>query len=253
MTKDTSNTPQPDSDDVLDNITDIEKYFLHSKSEIVHKLRLLASSKSSLTGYFNNGNEFFLTAVIDVLRDKNILVLDITHDSALNKKITEADHLVFKTKHLGISAQFNTSSVQTAKFQGEQHLACEIPEDLLWVQRREDYRVHIPMNNNAVCQIKNSEGTIEEYRIIDVSGNGLAIADENFALNYEAGDQLTDVNLIFEEDLSCTTNLVIQNKLPLNFSSPAAGQRLGCQFVLLQPAFSTNLHRFINTIDSQHR
>jgi len=237
----------------LENIADIEKYFIRSKGEIVQKLRLLSKGKSALTGYFNNSSEFFLTAIIDVLRDKNVIVLDISKDEALNSKITQSGHVVFKAKHSGITAQFDTDLIQTAKFQGQQFFACKIPDDLLWVQRRNDFRVHIPLGNNAVCQIKNDDGELIEYRIIDASGGGIAIADESFALKVEAGEQFTGVNLIFNKELSCTTNLTIQNTLPLNFSSPTAGQRIGCSFQFLQADFSADLQRYINQLDSLYR
>jgi len=251
MTNDNTNTPTSNED--LENIADIEKYFLRSKGEIVQKLKLLGKSKSALTGYFNNGNDFFLTSIIDVLRDKNVLVLDINQDKKLNSKITQSEHIVFKTKHLGITAQFNTDSIQTAKFQGQQFLACAIPDDLLWVQRRNAFRAHVPMSENAVCQIKNQDGELNEFRIIDVSGGGIALADENFTLQVEAGDEFNNVNLIFNDELSCTTNLTVQNTLPLNFNSPSAGQRIGCKFNGLQADFAADLQRYINQLDSQSR
>lgn len=253
MTDNNRHTPPTPVDETLENIADIEKYFLHAKGEIVQKLRLLAKSKSSITGYFNHGNDFFLTGIVDVLRDKNILVLDISNDQTLNKKITEANHIVFKTKHMGITAQFNAQSVQTAKFKGQQYFACTIPEELLWVQRREHYRAHIPMSNKAVCQIKNNEASLEEYRIIDVSCGGIAIADENFCLKVEAGEEFINANLIFIDELSTTTSLTIQNTLPLNFNAPDSGQRIGCRFGSLRSDFEAELQRYINLLDSEYR
>lgn len=261
MTNDNSNNPPASLDSSsgaaaqteLDNITDIEKYFLHSKGEIIQKLRLLCKSKSSITGYFNNGNEFFLTAVVDVLRDKNILVLDISNNPELNEQILKSERLVFKAKHLGITAQFNIRSIQTAKYKGEQSFACAIPDDLIWVQRREHFRVHIPLSDNAVFQIKDDEGDLKEYRIIDVSGGGIAIADELFSLQVEAGDEFTNITLFFDDDISTSTDLHIQNKLPLDFSNSDAGQRVGCQFTSLRTDFSADLQRYINTLDSHYR
>ncbi|VAW95560.1 hypothetical protein MNBD_GAMMA23-1128 [hydrothermal vent metagenome] len=237
----------------LDGITDVEKYFLHSKGEIVQKLRLLGKGKSAINGYFNHGNDFFLTSVIDVLRDKNILVLDITPDAELNKKIIDADNIIFKAKHLGISAQFKAASIQTAKFKGQQLFACAIPDDLLWVQRREHFRVHIPLSNNAVFQIKTAQGDISEYPIIDVSGGGIAIADKSFALKVEADDEFNNVSLLFNDELSCTTDLIVQNTLPLYFDKPSAGQRIGCRFNALLTDFSADLQRYINLLDSHYR
>jgi len=255
---DNSDTP-PDNKNkagastALENITNIENYILQSKGEIIQKLRLLAKGKSSITGYFNSGKDFFLTAIIDVLRDKNVLVLDISNDSALNNKVTQSDKIVFKTKHLGIQAQFTIDSIQTAKFHGQQYFACNIPENIIWVQRREFFRVRIPLSDNAVFQIKNDEDKLVEYPIIDVSGGGIAIADEKFNLQVEAGDEFTDAHLIFENGLSTTTDLTVQNTLPLDFNKPNNGQRIGCKFQNLRSDFSAELQRYINILDSHYR
>lgn len=261
MTDNNPNNSSPDASEAasssnidLDGITDIEKYLLQSKGEIVQKLRLLGKSKSSISGFFNHGNDFFLTSVIDVLRDKNILVLDISSDPELNKKITTASNIILKAKHLGITAQFKTPSIQTAKFKGQQLLACTIPDNLLWVQRREHFRVHIPLSNNAMFQIKTEQDRVSEYPIIDVSGGGIAIADETFSLKVEAGDEFNNVSLFFNDDLSCTTDLIVQNTLPLHFDKPSAGQRVGCRFnSLLLTDFSADLQRYINLLDSHYR
>ena len=247
-----ANTTSPDSNE-LDGIADIEKYFLHSKGEIAQKLRLLEKSKSSITGYFNNGNEFFLTAIVDVIRDKNILVLDISNNKELNDKVLKSEHIVFKAKHLGITAQFNTKNMQTAKLKGQRFFACPLPEDLLWVQRRQYFRVRIPLCDNALFQITKEVGELKEYRIIDVSAGGIAIADETFELQVEAGDELHDSNLIFEDNLSTTTNLTIQNTLPLDFNNPDAGQRIGCMFQGLKSDFAAELQKYINALDSHYR
>lgn len=254
MTDNNSNDHLPDSSNIeLENTADVEKYFLHSKGEIVQKLRLLAKSKSSISGFFNHGNNFFLTAVVDVLRDKNILVLDISPDPALNEKIVNADNIVFKTKHLGVTAQFKAQSIQTAKFHGQHLFACAIPDDLIWVQRREHFRVRVPLSSNALFQIKADQGDITEYRIIDVSGGGIAIADEAYALKVEAGDELNNVDLFFDNELSCTTDLIVQNTLPLYFDKPTEGQRIGCHFNGLRTDFSAELQRYINQLDSHYR
>ncbi len=241
------------SNDDLEGITNVEKYFIHSRGEIIQKLRLLGKSKSSITGFFNNGKGLFLTAVIDVLRDKNILILDITQDPELNTNITKSERLFFKTKHFGITTQFSVNAIQTAKYQGQQFFACQIPENLLWVQRREYFRVQIPLSENAVFQVKNDNAELAEYRIIDLSSSGISIEDKLFSLKVEAGDEFTNANLIFNENLGTTTNLQIANTLPLDFNNPDAGQRIGCAFKGLQADFEAELQRYINILDSHYR
>ena len=79
------------------NIEDYEKYLLYSRGEIIQKLRQLGKGKNLITGHI--GNETVLTAVIDVLSDNNLVVLDYAANEALNQKLIDAKRVIKNFRH----------------------------------------------------------------------------------------------------------------------------------------------------------
>ncbi len=235
-----------------DHIEKLEEYILHNRNEIVQKLRLLAKDRCVITGYFNHGNEFIITAVIDVLKDRNVLVLDYGANEALNEKLINADRIVFKTQHKGINAQFSTDKIVRAKFQGQTFLACDIPSEMLWVQRREAYRVRIPLSDEAICQIKLESGDLLEMPVLDISSGGIALMDENLQFEFEPGDTLSACHLFLPDDIRGAVELEICNQIVIKQGNKT-GQRFGSKFLNISPNLMTFIQRYINAVDSIRR
>lgn len=238
-----------------DNIENTEKYLLHSRGEIIQKLKMLAKDHCLITAHFNAGQESLITAVIDVLREKELLALDYGSNENINQKLLKADRVVFKTQHNGITAQFSARSVIKAKLKGQPVFAVALPEDLLWVQRREYYRIRVPLGMPIECHYTDDEGETRTHRIIDISSGGVALADPDYAFDLEdaAGGVLHNCRITLPEHGDGLVSLEIRNQLPLNFDDPGAGQRIGCSFVSIGSDFEANIQRYIHYIEAQRK
>jgi len=238
-----------------DNIENAEKYLLHSRGEIIQKLKMLAKDHCLITAHFNAGQESLITAVVDVLREKELIALDYGSNEAINKKLLGAERIVFKTQHHGITAQFSARSIIKAKLKGQPVFAVSIPEDLLWVQRREYYRIRIPLGVPIECHHTDESGETEIHKIIDISSGGIALADPEYDFDLEdaAGTILQNCRIVLPEFGEGLVALEIRNQLPLKFDDPGAGQRIGCSFVSIGSDFEANIQRYINHIETQRK
>lgn len=228
------------------NIEDYEKYLLHSRGEIIQKLRQLGKDKNLVTAHV--GNETILTAIIDVLSDNDLVVLDYAAEEKLNKKLVEAKRVILHTQHQGITAQFTVSNIKKARLKGNTVLACPLPENLLWVQRREAYRVRIPRSSRVTCEFYNANQTRVECDIIDISASGFAISNEHNKLNYQVGDLFQNCKLHLADFGSATIDIEIRNEIQLPDSL-----RIGCAFINLNTDTSSIVQRFIHMIDALQR
>ena len=238
-----------------DNIENTEKYLLHSRGEIIQKLKMLAKDKCLISAHFNAGRDSLITAVIDVLREKELLALDYGSNEKVNQKLLNADRIVFKTQHHGITAQFSARSVIKAKLKGQPVFAVPLPEDLLWVQRREFYRIRVPLGVPIICQHTDDDGVTTDHTIIDISSGGVALADPDYHFDLEdaAGTILQNCKITLPEFGEGIVSLEIRNQLPLKFEDPGAGQRIGCSFVSLGSDFESNIQRYIHHIEAQRK
>ncbi|HEB87402.1 MAG TPA: flagellar brake protein [Gammaproteobacteria bacterium] len=234
-------------------VDNYEKYLLNSKAAIVQKLRQLAKSKNNLTAHFGGGKYSMLTQIVDVLPDKDLVVLDYGSNEATNKKLLQSEHTVFKTQHEGVTAQFSTGFLQKAKLHGKPAFACPIPESLLWVQRREFYRVRIPLRDNIFCELIHNEDILVPYSVLDISIAGLAIRIEDSKYTIEAGMLFNGARLILPNEESGLVNIEIMNYLPLKQNNPEAGLRFGCQFHNISTDISAKIQRYIYDIELMNR
>lgn len=220
---------------------------LHSRGEIIQKLRQLGKNNSTIIIHFN-GNAI-LSSVVDVLTDKNLLVLDCGVDEAINKKLTVNDHAIVKTDFQGITAQFSINNIRRARLKGNSCFACDLPDKVLWVQRREFYRVKIPLSMNVSCELIHGDNNRAVYPVLDVSTGGLALFDKNNELELEPGNLFHNSKLVLANEGESFINLEVRNHIQINQSDPAAGTRCGCAFINLTGDFASTLQRFINLVD----
>ena len=236
-------------------VDNYEKYLLHTRAAIIQKLKQLAKGKNNITAHFAAGKYSLLTQVVDVLTDKGLVVLDYGSDEKTNKKIIEAERIVFKTQHEGITAQFNANKIQKAKFQSRPAFACAIPDSILWVQRREYYRVRIPFGDNIQCALAHSQDTVIEYPVLDISIAGIALHMKELDLEYtlQPGMIFERARLLLPDGESGIVNLEIVNELPMKEGNPDAGERFGCQFNDVSGDTSAMIQRYIYEIEQQNR
>ncbi len=236
-----------------DNIENYEQYLLHGRGAIIQKLRQLGKSKNMITAHFGGGQYSMLTVVIDVLPDRDLLVLDYGANETINKKLLDTNRVVFKTQHDGITAQFTATRLQRCKLHGKTAFACPIPEDLLWVQRREFYRVRIPLGENVTCTLVNGENESVTYKVLDISISGLCLHNTSNKIQFEVEQTFSNCKLNLANHGTEAVNLIVRNVIPIKQDDPSAGERVGCCFANLASDLSANIQRYIHTIDALTR
>ena len=228
------------------NIEDYDKYLLHSRGEIIQKLRQLGKDKNLVTAHI--GSETVLTAVIDVLTDSDLLVLDYASNEKLNQKLINAKRVILHTHHKGITAQFTASNIKKARLKGNTVLACPLPENMLWVQRREAYRVRIPRSSHVTCEFFTEDKQSVECQLLDISATGFAISNENNKLKFMIGDIFQGCKIHLAEFGSGHVDIEIRNEIQVSDML-----RIGCTFLNINTDMSSMVQRYIHMIDALQR
>lgn len=236
-----------------DNAENMEQYLLQGRGSIIQKLRQLGKGKNLITAHFGGGKYSLLTAVVDVLPDKDLLVLDYGANETMNQKILTAERIVCKTQHQGITAQFTLHGMQRAKLGGKTAFACPLPDSLLWVQRREYYRVTIPRSDQAVCGLPDADEILHSYPLLDISIAGLALHVTDSAACFEPGQVFQGCRLELSDTASGQVTLEVQNVRAVREDEPAAGTRIGCRFVELHPDLGASIQRYIHAVEAMRR
>ena len=229
-----------------DNIEDQEKYQIHGRGEIMQKLRMLGKSNSMITAYFGGGEYSLLTLVVDVMADKNLLVLDYGANETMNQKLLQNNRAVLSTNHQGIRAQFSISNIQKAKLQGKACFACPIPDALLWVQRREFYRVRVPLSEQVVVELTNSDGEKFLFPVLDISLGGIALSYTDQAIELDASMVFSSCNLKLGNHAEGHVSLELRNVLDIGNDK----RRVGCLFAGYSGDMQGHIQRFIHHVEA---
>lgn len=160
----------------IDSIEDHDRYLLRSEAEIRAQLLKLAKKPDIISAYFGGGSNFILTAVLGVVKERNLVVLDVGPDDETTRKAIAANRLVCTTKNMGVPVKFTVENLQSAKYQGKPAIAAPMPQSLYRLQRREFFRVQVPRINAPTCEIPLDGGTSSvTLKIVDLSVGGLCM------------------------------------------------------------------------------
>lgn len=235
---------------MLDNVEEIEKYQLTGRGEIIQKLRQLGKSNSMITAYFAGGEYSLLTVVVDVLAEQSLLVLDYGANEAMNSNLISSNRAVLTTNHKGIRAQFVITNIKKARLKGKDCFACAIPTALTWVQRREFFRVRVPMSEPASLEINFDENSRQTFPVLDISLGGLAILNtSNDNLEFDAGYILNSCKLHISSFVDSYVSLEIRNLIQLG-EDRNSKVRIGCQFINLDSQLSMDIQKFIHHVEA---
>ncbi len=240
----------------VDSVEDQAKYLLKKRKAIVRTLKLLLKSKSLISAYFASDRNPLLTLILEVLPDKDLVILDYGPDESTNRKVLEAKQLNVMTQYEGIKARFSSKSVIKAKFKGQPVFAIPIPDSVFWLQRREYYRVKVPMSEPVRCEIRLAEGRAVTYPVIDISVGGIAIRDMEFDFTEATapvGHIFEDCQLIFPASGEEPVRLHVRNHVLLNKTNRGEGQRVGLSFEKLGYAADAKIQQYMQMIDLQRR
>lgn len=233
------------------NLSDLEsqeQFLLHSPGEIAHVLLDLGKRPDIITAYFGGNSRYLLTAVVTVLAERGLVVLDYGPDEAANEAALKEGRMLCVTKHERISIKFTLTGMQRARYQGHPVIAAPLPDTLFRLQRREFFRVRTPMGVPATCIVPWSDGEKLEQTVADIGYGGLALIDADMSFSGELRDTLSGCILKLPEHGEVEVDLEVRNILPIKNKDGSEYQRIGCQFGRMSLDRSAKIQRYINQL-----
>ncbi len=235
--------------------SDYSRYLLSERNEILQVLKALIEQMAQVTLFFNEGKDLLPTALIAV--DQDGLVLDYGPSPDVNQRAQEADKLFAITSQDRVKVQFVLRGLKRIDYEGQPAFRAPFPESVLRLQRREYYRLTMPVTRPLVCQIPvtqaNGQLKVLGFNAVDISGGGVALAFDakspSLALEVDFPGcviDLPDVGRI-------VATLRVKAVLDITLRSGAQLQRAGCQFVNLPGPMLTLIQRYILKVERERK
>ena len=225
------------------------RYVVGSGTEIAAILRDLAHRAAQITAY-GAADEFILTSVVDVDNARGEFTFEAAPQEARTRKLLESPRITFVASVDGIRIKFSTDGALHAERRGPSEVAAPLPSALMRAQRREYYRLAMPIARPVKCCIPFVRGGHKgwlELTVADLSCGGIALISppEEFVsepgVRYPCTVALPGIG---------TVQATLELRGVMEITTPAGRRQLrsGYEFVGFGGSASSMIQRYIMTM-----
>lgn len=231
---------------------EIEKFTTSNRREIVFYLRQLVNDGERVSVIFNEGRETVLTVLLDVKDEEGALIFDWGGSEIANHKLLQSERSLFVCSPGGVKNQFLAGAVKETKYKGRAAFVTRIPDQYTRLQRREFFRLVLPMTRRPPLALRMPDGLFQHLAIVDISIGGIAAELPDKNLSFEAGQILERARIELKGIGNLEVDLEVRNLIEIQRGNKVS-RRVGCQFVRLSHAMENQLQRFITDVQREER
>ena len=236
------------------NDTEEDPFLVTSDLAIRSILRSIQRNASLLRMYLrSNVDQSIMTTILFIDDENQRVVVDCSADASLNARLTNASEVHFDTQVDQVSISFVAEQLQDSHYDGLPAISFPFPRAVRRVQRREYYRVDVPLAEPASCTITLAESQRSPLRAVvkirDLSIGGLALVDSQNQLPHDSGITFRGVSLTLPEVGDVTVDLEVLRVHTVELPNKKEVHELGCKFVGLSGGSAQLIQNYIGRLE----
>lgn len=237
-------------------------YLVRNPKLIAEHLTDIIKKKCIISAEFGENKVSFLTAIIQLDPKNNILTLDCGPTELLTNQLLNSAKVLFRTEMNGIKVSFSGKGIRKSKSNGHAVFEMPIPSAIFWMQRRQFYRVKIPLSHvGSFCKIifgteqpdNRSDTQSARFQLSDISICGFSFLNPDVEVNrlFETNKSVTQCTLYLHEADHSRIDFIIKDVSNIKASTTTTQQRIGCRFTEVSSAFESCILRYMQDIERQ--
>ncbi|MBX9810682.1 MAG: flagellar brake protein [Burkholderiales bacterium] len=230
------------------------KYLIRSPVEILFILRTIKQQSSPVTLHFNRGDELIHTSILDVDSEGGDLVMGYGDNQKLSQQALRAQTLICTTIHDQAKVRFVCNGLKKIRFNHRDAFGAKVPEALLRVQRRENFRIATPEEEPLKCMVALPPGQIPataEVILLDISCGGMAIIDPHQRIVLEPGVTYAGCRIDLPQIGTITFTMRIKEVFPFTLKNGVTCKRAGCEYVAMPESMASMVQRYIINLERE--
>jgi c-di-GMP-binding flagellar brake protein YcgR len=232
-----------------------DKYMLRTSAEVLMVLRGLRDRKAQITVFFNEGQGMLLTMLLEISQDR--LIFDVGPDDEINRRVAAAGRHYCVAMLDKVRIQFLVGPFAQIGYAGRPAFICDLPQELLRLQRREFYRLTTPVARPLKCRMSlllAGGGAISyEATVLDISVGGIGIAAPPDDAPFAPQLQVPDCRIELPEVGNVVGTIRVCGVFEVTLKSGARVRRAGCAFVDLPAPLATLIQRYIIKVERERK
>lgn len=235
-------------------------YWIHSSAEIRQIFRQLAKRSEKVT-LWASAEQFQVSLVLD-MRSDGTLVLDVAVDASLNARLVAAPKVWLTGSLDRVDLKCELGGMVAGSFDGGPALLARLPARLHKLQRREFFRVPVPLGEPVFCQLPAPTGTQGPSasgrplvaQLVDISLGGICLLEPlGLAVPPSTGLLFQGCHMDLPGEGRLGFDLRVQHVFQTTLRQGTVSRRMGCAFVALPSATEAAIQRYIHRLEIDRR
>lgn len=223
-----------------------EELRIENRAEIDTLLKHLTHRRELVCIYVDESERFGLTAILEVSAQRFVLEVP---PGEMRSAVTSARKLLCVSRLQQVKLQFEADDLQQITWKGEPALSLALPTSVLRFQRRDFYRLTVPLGQPLSCFIPSGLGDEVEISLVDISIGGIGILGYTPGVRLENGLRYQNVRIELPETGTIVANIEIKASFDVTLKNGIRTVRTGAQFVGLPGTVQALIQRYITRIE----
>ena len=238
---------------LIDSI-DEKRFVISHQTEILTNLKRIQEKGAFLSVYSTSpGNQHFVTIIHHVDEIHHRIVFDSPSNALLNRHFLNHGDMVLTTAIDRVRIQFEISSVRQTFFASTPAYVAKFPSKMTRLQRRDFYRLTIPVTTPISCEISNRNsrwGGYSRYEVYDISVGGLGI---NGAPLMPIGEIIHNIIVNLPEIGAFSADVIVCHTFWVQLKNGQKVLKTGFRYTNLCDQRHQKIQRYINQITMERR
>ncbi|HTZ00153.1 MAG TPA: flagellar brake protein [Rhodocyclaceae bacterium] len=232
---------------------ELDEFATTYRREIVFNLRQLIDRGERVSVVFDEGRETFLTVLLAVDEEDGVLVFDWGGSEESNRRFLKSERNFFVCAPQGVHNQFLTGPARQVTHKGRRAFAVALPKKYTRLQRRQTFRLVLPITQRPVCRLPApAGGNPPTFPVVDIGLGGIGMDIPTPTGDYLPGRVLAGATIDLKNFGVLKADLEIRFVGTIQRGEKQVGH-LGCRFVDLSPAQEHQLQKFITHVQREER
>lgn len=228
-----------------------DRFFLLGRMEILNVLNDLIPRREPVMVYFNAGRDYFLTTLLEARPEA--LIFDLGGDLKANLRLVQSTGCVFVSSPDGIRVQFSGGQAHRFSWGGSDAFWVPLPERVIRLQRRESYRILLPVAKALMVRLVADDGhNFGEWPLHDLSVGGLCAAISGHP-DLEPGQTIGSVRFALPNHRVVECSGIVRHATPVTDRHRVTRTRVGFAFSGLPRAMEVAIQRYVVKIEHERR
>lgn len=234
------------------NVEELDRFTTTNRREILFYLHQLINDVEQISVIFNEGQDSLLTVLLDIDEPTGHLVFDWGGSEDTNLKLLKSPTSFFVCAPHGVANRFITGPVRKVLYKNRPAFATKLPDHYTRLQRREYFRLVLPLTQRPLCSLPQENGETLQMPIVDISIGGIAMEFPHATPPLEIGQIFRKASIAMKTGLPLIVDLEVRNISTIERGKKQIG-RVGFRFIDLHHAAENQLQRFITDVQRAER